>query len=69
MDVANLRERDQPTVRPGARLDCAAVDPIGGVGVSADLDMLAPLLVANGAALSEQDLDLLEDQRVALDRG
>jgi hypothetical protein len=69
MDVANLRKRDQPTVRPAARLDGAAVDPIGGVGVSADLEVFAQLLVADGAPLGEQGLDLLENQRVAFDRG
>ena len=46
-----------------------AVNPVGGRGVAADLEVLAQLLVADRSTLGEEELDLLEDERVALDRG
>jgi hypothetical protein len=44
-----------------------AVDPVGGGRVAADLEVFGQLLVAYGATFGEQRLNLLEDERVALD--
>jgi hypothetical protein len=68
VDVADLRERDQLAIGPRAGLDALAVDPLGRRPVAADLQVLAELLVSHRAALGQQQLDLLEHQRVALDR-
>lgn len=45
------------------------VDPVRGIGVSANLQVFAQLLVTDRAALAQEQLDLLEHQRIALDRG
>lgn len=69
VDVSNLGEHEQLFGRrPVAGLKCLAVNPPRGPGVSRDLQVLAQLLVADGAAFSEERLDLLEDEGVALDR-
>ena len=49
--------------------DRLAVDPVGGVGVTAHLHVLAQFLAADGPAFFEEPLDLLQDQGVALDGG
>ena len=50
-------------------LDRLPVYPFGRIGVPLDLEVLAQLLVADGAALGKELLDLLEDEGVALDGG
>ena len=67
--MPELGQREQLTARPLAGVYCVAVDPVGGVGVAAHLHVLRELLVPDRAALLEQLLDLLEHERVALDRG
>jgi hypothetical protein len=46
-----------------------SVDPAGGVGVPPDLHVLAQLFGPDRAALVQQFAYLLEDERVALERG
>ena len=67
VDVPKLGQRQQLAARPCARVQCLAVDPVGGVGVPTHLHVLPELLVAHRSALLEQLLDLLEHERVALD--
>jgi hypothetical protein len=69
VDLAHLGQRDEPAVAPVTRLDPLPVNPVGGIGVAADLEVFAELLVADGTALRQQLLDLLEHERVALDSG
>jgi hypothetical protein len=69
VDVADLGERDELAFRPIAWLDRVTVDPVGGVRVAADFQIFAELLVADGATLGKQELDLLEHERIALDSG
>ena len=45
-----------------------AVDPVGGIRVALNLKILAELFVADRTALGKQNLDLLQDEGVALDR-
>lgn len=68
VDVAQLGQRDQLAFSPRARLDSASVDPVGPIGVTAYIEVLAQLLVADRATFGQQGLDLLEHERVALDR-
>jgi len=65
--MAYFGEGDQAAVGPRARFDRAAIDPVGRRGVAAYLEVLAQLLVADGATLCEQQFDLLQDESVALD--
>jgi hypothetical protein len=68
MDTADLSERDELAVRPCLKLDAAPVHPIRSVRITPDLHVLAQLLVAHGASLGKEELDLLQHERVALDR-
>jgi hypothetical protein len=68
VDVADFRERQELALGPLAWLDPVPVDPVRSGRVAADLEILAQLLVADRAALGEQQLDLLEHERVAFDR-
>jgi hypothetical protein len=60
MDMPQLRHRNWRLVAPFIRLDRVTLNPIGGRGVAAHLDVFAQHLVADGAPLGEQRLDLLE---------
>jgi hypothetical protein len=46
-----------------------AVHPTRGIGIPLDLEVLTQLLIAHGAAFPKQDLDLLADESISLDRG
>ena len=67
MDTPNLGKRKQLSLRPLARFDPLAEDPVGGCGIPADLTVLAELLVSDCAAFGQEELNLLERQRIALD--
>lgn len=62
--VADLRQGDEIVALPGARFDGLPVDPLRGVRVTADLQVLRQLLVADSPSLREELLDLLQDERV-----
>ena len=51
------------------RIDCLAVDPVGGVGIAAHLHVLAQFLAADRPPFLEEPLDLLQDEGIALDGG
>ena len=69
MDVAQLGNGDEAVIGPLARLYGVSIDRVGGVRVTADLQILAELLVADSAPFRQQCLNLFEDERVALQRG
>ncbi len=69
VDMPHLGQREEFALRPPAGLDAVSIDPVGRGGVPADLDVLAKLLVADCAAFGQQQLNVLQDERVALDRG
>src|SRR6266540_4134196 len=67
VDAANLGDRDELAVRPVAGLDRLPVDPLGSVGVAADLHVLPKLLVSDSETFGQERLDLLEHKGVAFD--
>jgi hypothetical protein len=64
MDPPDIGHRDPPTGVGEAVL----VHPHGSIGVPTDLHVLAQLTCTGRSALSEQDVDIAQEQRVALDR-
>jgi len=69
MDVAKLGQREKLAARPCARVQRLTIDPVSGIGISTNLHVLPELLVAHRSAFLKELLDLLEHERVALDRG
>ncbi len=69
MDLPDLRERDQSVDAPVARIDDVGVDPVRGVGVAADFQVLLERLGADGVALIEEGLDLAQHEGVAFECG
>src|SRR5712692_9351445 len=67
MDLSNLLEREQRCASCTS-LSGLAIDPGRGIRVALDLEVFLQLFVAHGLAACEQRLDLLQDERVALDR-
>jgi hypothetical protein len=52
-----------------ANADALAVDPLRGVGVAADLEVVLELLAPDRPVLARELLNLAQDEGVALDRG
>jgi hypothetical protein len=69
MDRSDLLEAKEIPAHPVTRFHALSIDPAGGVGLPPDLHVLAQLLGPDGAALVQQFAHLVEDERVALERG
>src|SRR6266542_452979 len=69
MDLAQLGQVDPLSGRPvGRLLDCLCVHPLRRLRVALDFEVLSELLASNRLPFAEESLDLLENERVALDR-
>jgi len=70
VNLTKLSERDErATLHPKIRLVCLLVNPLGRFCVPLDLKVFTQFLLAHGAALVKESLDLLENQSVSLDCG
>jgi len=69
MDRSDLLEAEQIPARPITWFHTLSIDPAGSIGVPLDLRVLAPLLGPDRAALVQEFAHLVEDERVALERG
>ena len=69
MDLAHLGECYELAVCPARRFAGLPVNPLRGIGVAANLHVLAETEVANSDAVLKESLDLSEHECVALDRG
>jgi hypothetical protein len=67
MDVAQVGHRERCSGGPTPRVYAMAIDPVSSVAVSRHLHVLAELFIAYRATLTEELLDLLEDEGIALD--
>src|SRR5947209_4469911 len=67
--VSHLSHGQELTRSPLAWDECLAVHPPCSIGIPLDLEVLAQLLIAYGAAFPKQDLDLLADEGVSFDCG
>src|ERR1019366_4523959 len=64
--MTQLSQIEDISAGPPIARQTLAIDPLGCVGITADLHVLRELLVPDGAPLRQESLDLLEHQGVAL---
>src|SRR5216684_5120478 len=69
MRLANLAQREQLLRPPLAWCNGLAVDPLGCIRVAPDFHVVAQVFLPDHAPLAEQNLDLAQHERVALERG
>lgn len=69
VDVPDLGKRDEVARGPIAGRQPLLVDPLRSIGVAAHLQVLGQLLLPDRPSLDEEDLDLAQNQGVALDGG
>ncbi len=65
---SELGHAERSSGTPVARIDGLRVHPLGSVRVPLNLEVLAQFLVTDGATFFEQELHLLQDEGIALER-